>query len=154
MARDIIGVTLEFVIQSFVALAVNADVSRRIEEVRASQVSYQVIQVSSCPANAIGRGQTTPAHLQLAHSVVGFELTCRWRHRSHAKSAGKCLPALAAFAAFSLVYRVSFRIGVRAIILGTMNVLWDIRGFFKWKLSSVEKYDYECNQTYTGECDK
>lgn len=75
--RDIIGVTLEFAIQSFVASVVNADVSRRIEEVRASQVSYQVVQVSSCPANTIGRGQTTPAHLQLAHSVVGLELTCR-----------------------------------------------------------------------------
>jgi len=77
MARDIIGVTLEFAIQSFVALVVNADISRCIEEMRASQVSYQVVQVSSCPVNTIGRLQTTPAHLQLAHSVVGLELTCR-----------------------------------------------------------------------------
>lgn len=71
------GVTLELAIQSFVALAVNADISRCIEEVRASQVSCQVVQVSSCPANIIGRSETTPAHLQLAHSVVGLQLTCR-----------------------------------------------------------------------------
>lgn len=78
MARDVIGVTLEFAIQSFVALAVNADVSRYIKVVRASQVSYQVVQVSSCPVNTIGRRQTnvesrTPVHLQLAHFMVGLE---------------------------------------------------------------------------------
>jgi len=75
MARDTIGVKLEFAIQSFVAVVVNADVSRHIEELRASQVSYQVVQVSSCPVNTIGRGQTTPAHLQLARGGVGTYLS-------------------------------------------------------------------------------
>lgn len=94
--------TLEFAIQSFVASAVNADVSRYIKVVRASQVSYQVVQVSSCPANTIGRRQTnvesrTPVHLQLAHFMVGLEnlpVADVTKVTLTPFFAGKCFPAL------------------------------------------------------------